>query len=95
MEGYPLDELRQIFDELVISGEVGMRKPDPDIYLDSAERIGRAPSDCAFVDDLDLNVDAARRLGMFGVHHVDAESTAEQLETFLGVPLRTDARRRD
>jgi putative hydrolase of the HAD superfamily len=86
-DGYPVAELDEIFDALVISGDVGLRKPDPEIYLLAAERIGLEPLACAFVDDLARNVDAARELGMFGVHHRDVVTTARALEDFLEVAL--------
>jgi putative hydrolase of the HAD superfamily len=86
-EGYPVDELEAHFDTLIISGEVGLRKPDPEIYLLAATRIGVAPENCAFVDDLPRNVEAARELGMFGVVHRDVPTTSQELERFLGRPL--------
>lgn len=87
LEGYPVEDLDRIFDVLVISGEVGLRKPDPRIYLHAAELIDTPPERCAFVDDLPRNVEAAEELGMFGVHHVDAATTAAELERFLGIAL--------
>lgn len=89
---YPVDRLEEHFDAVVVSGEVGLRKPDPQIYRLAAERIGVATSDCAFVDDLERNVEAAREVGMFGVHHTgDVEETASRLAGFLGVDLLVDA----
>ncbi len=89
-QGYPMEALEEIFDAIVLSGEVGLRKPDPHIFRLAAERIGVPPTQCAFVDDLERNVDAARELGMFGVHHRDPDETARQLEGFLGVSLVGD-----
>lgn len=86
-EGYPMDDLEQHFDTLVISGEVGLRKPDREIYLLAVERLDLDPQRCAFVDDLQRNVEAARALGMFGVVHRDVEVTARELERFIGEPL--------
>lgn len=86
-DGYPLDRLRAVFDHLVFSGEVGMRKPDAEIFRHAAALVGRAPEACAFVDDLRANVAAARALGMHGVHHTDAATTAAELGPFLGVRL--------
>lgn len=88
VDGYPVEELEAVFDDLVISGEVGLRKPEPEIYLLAAERIGRSPERCAFVDDLEVNVMAARDAGMFGVHHTEFEVTAARLEGFFGIALR-------
>ena len=59
----------QIFDATVISGDVGMHKPEPDIYLLGAERIGVPAAACAFVDDLRENVAGAEAVGMLGILH--------------------------
>ncbi|MFO7777470.1 MAG: HAD family phosphatase [Nitriliruptoraceae bacterium] len=66
---YPFDRLEQHFDDLVLSGHVGLRKPDPAIYRLAAERLGVEVEACVFVDDLEHNVEAATALGMVGVHH--------------------------
>ena len=80
--------LAELFDGVVISGEVGMRKPAPEIYRLGAERAGVSPEDCVFVDDMPVNLDPAAALGMATVHHVRAEETLVELEALLGVPLR-------
>jgi putative hydrolase of the HAD superfamily len=66
----PVDE---IFELVVDSGFVGMRKPDPAIYELTLERLGGGVTagDCLFIDDLEINIDAARDLGMTAVHFVD------------------------
>lgn len=85
---YPWDRIHAHFDVAVVSGQVGLRKPDPAIYELALERIGVRPEDCAFVDDLERNVEVARRLGMCGVHHAgDDAATARTLTTFLGIDL--------
>lgn len=80
--------LSELFDGVVISGEVGMRKPAPEIYALGAERIGVQSAACVFVDDLAFNLDPARKLGMATVHHVDREETIGELERLLGVSIR-------
>ena len=85
---YPRELLAEIFDAVVISGEVGIRKPDPRIYELAAESIAREPRECVFVDDLSVNLEPARALGMQVVHHTAAETTIAALEQLLGVPLR-------
>ncbi len=85
---YPRDVLAELFDAVVISGEVGMRKPDRAIYSLGAERIGLAPEECVFVDDLGVNLATAAKLGMATVHHRTALDTIAQLERLLGVSLR-------
>lgn len=66
---YPFDRLERHFDDLVLSGQVGLRKPDPAIYRLAADRLGVALEACVFVDDLERNVEVAIELGMVGVHH--------------------------
>ncbi|HWF50134.1 MAG TPA: HAD-IA family hydrolase [Solirubrobacteraceae bacterium] len=80
--------LGELFDGVVISGEVGVRKPAPEIYALGAQAIGLAPSACVFVDDLPFNLAPAAELGMATVHHRDAGETVQELERLLGVPLR-------
>jgi putative hydrolase of the HAD superfamily len=85
---YDRELLTKLFDGVVISGEVGMRKPTPAIYELGAERIGLEPSACVFVDDLPFNLKPARELGMATVRHSSAEQTISELERLLGVELR-------
>lgn len=84
---YEAAELNALFDGLVISGEVGLRKPDPAIYALGAERIGLPPEECVFVDDLGGNLKPARAMGMLTIRHTSAEETIPQLEAALGVTL--------
>ena len=56
------------WDAIVVSGEIGMRKPDPRIFEYAAEEIGVAPKDCFFIDDLEENVLGAQAIGMGGYH---------------------------
>jgi epoxide hydrolase-like predicted phosphatase len=81
---YERDDWAGLFDAVVISGEVGMRKPDPEIYRLTARKIGLRPDECVFVDDLAANVRGAVKVGMVGVHHTDVESTVEELEALFG-----------
>ena len=78
----------------MISAEIGIRKPNPQIYLLGARAIEREPRECVFVDDFPLNLDAARELGMRVVHHVDAEQTIGELERLFGLRLCTDLSQR-
>jgi putative hydrolase of the HAD superfamily len=68
----PVDE---IFELVVDSAFVGMRKPEPEIYELTLERLGGGvrAEECVFVDDLDVNCAMARELGMVAVQYVDAE----------------------
>jgi epoxide hydrolase-like predicted phosphatase len=84
---YPREGWDELFDAVVISGEVGMRKPEPGIYLHAARQLGVEPADCVFVDDLGPNVKGAVAVGMVGVKFVSAEQTVGELEAILGVDL--------
>jgi putative hydrolase of the HAD superfamily len=85
---YPKAVLAELFDGVVISGDVGMRKPAPEMYTLGAERIGLKTDQCVFVDDLPFNLTPAAELGMGTVHHRDSATTIAELEKLLGVPLR-------
>jgi len=78
----PVDE---IFELVVDSGFVGMRKPEPEIYELTVERLGDgvAAGDCLFVDDVEVNVEAARELGMAAVHFRDNEQAIADIEAAL------------
>lgn len=76
--------LAELFDGVVISGELGIRKPSPEIYTVGAERIGVEPARCVFVDDLPFNLRPAAELGMATVLHRDAAETIAKLQRLLG-----------
>jgi len=79
-----------LFDATVISGDVGLHKPQPEIYLLACERLGVEPDDAVFVDDLRENVEGAEAVGMTGVLHRDSAKTITRLEELLGVGLDRD-----
>jgi putative hydrolase of the HAD superfamily len=84
---YPRELLAELFDGLVISGEVGIRKPAARIYELGAEAAGGEPAQCVFVDDLPFNLPPAERLGMATVHHTSAGATIRELERLFGITL--------
>ena len=84
---YDTSMLEELFDGIVISGDVGMHQPEPDIFLLGAERIGVPPAECAFVDDLRENCAGAEAVGMTAILHRGADSTLPRLEELLGMPL--------
>jgi putative hydrolase of the HAD superfamily len=85
--GYSSVELGHMFDAVLISGEVGMRKPDAEIFLHAAKLLGLEPGECVFVDDLEQNAEGARAVGMEAIVHRSARFTLPKLEEFLGVSL--------
>jgi putative hydrolase of the HAD superfamily len=78
----PVDE---IFSVVVDSGFVGMRKPEPEIYALTLERLGVAPDGALFVDDVELNCQAARALGMHAVWFRSTDQAIAEIESALGV----------
>jgi putative hydrolase of the HAD superfamily len=76
--------LAELFDAVVISAEVGLHKPQPEIYLLAAERLDQPPERCVFVDDLRENCAGAEAVGMTAVLHRDATETIARLEELLG-----------
>jgi epoxide hydrolase-like predicted phosphatase len=85
---YDRDSFGRLFDAVVISGEVGLYKPQPEIFRLGAERVGLDPSRCVFVDDLVENSEGAEAVGMTAVLHRGPHGTLERLEELLGVGLR-------
>jgi epoxide hydrolase-like predicted phosphatase len=84
---YDMSLLDELFEAIVISGDVGMHKPEPAIYMLGAERLGLRPEECVFVDDLRENCQGAEEIGMTAVLHRGADTTLPVLEKLLGVPL--------
>jgi putative hydrolase of the HAD superfamily len=79
----PVDE---IFEVIVDSGFVGLRKPDREIYELTLERIGRiGAEECLFIDDIDVNCDAARALGMSAVHYRDNDQAIGEIRDALAL----------
>jgi epoxide hydrolase-like predicted phosphatase len=79
----PVDD---IFEVVVDSAWVGMRKPDPQIYLLTVERLGGCdPAGCLFVDDNELNINAARELGMQAVHFRSNEQAIPEIRGLLSL----------
>jgi putative hydrolase of the HAD superfamily len=77
----PIDE---VFEVVVDSAFVGMRKPEPAIYALTLERLGLPAEACAFIDDIDVNVAAARAAGMQGILFRDTESAVSELQSLVG-----------
>ncbi len=80
-----LPEIDELFEVVVDSAFVGLRKPDPAIYELTLERLGDgvAASDCVFVDDLALNCEAARALGMAAVQFLNPAQAIPEIDSAL------------
>lgn len=79
--------LAELFDAIVISAEVGLHKPQPEIYRLAAERLEVEPDACIFVDDLEENCDGAEAVGMTAIRHRSATETLARLTELTGVAL--------
>ncbi len=77
-------DLSQRFDAIVLSGEVGLRKPEPDIFTLAVRGLGVSFAETVFVDDMPHNLEPARALGMAVIHHTSAGETIDGLRRLLG-----------
>jgi putative hydrolase of the HAD superfamily len=77
---FPVDE---IFDVVVDSAFVGSRKPEPRIYEITLERLGTSPEEALFIDDVELNCEGARELGITAIRFRSTEQAIEQIEAAL------------
>ena len=84
---YDRSTFPELFDAVVISGDEGIHKPQPEIFRLGAERVGLPPAECVFVDDLRENCEGAEAVGMTAVLHRGADSTLPRLEELLGIEL--------
>ena len=79
-----LPEIDELFEVVVDSAFVGLRKPDPAIFTLTLDRLGGVePGRCVFVDDLDVNCEAARALGMAAVRFETADQAIPEVESAL------------
>jgi epoxide hydrolase-like predicted phosphatase len=87
VDRYDRPLLDELFDGVVISGAVGVRKPAPEIYALGATSVGLAPDECVYVDDLPGNLKPARALGMTTLHHRSTPETVASLRDLLSIDL--------
>jgi putative hydrolase of the HAD superfamily len=81
-------EVLSLFEHVVESSKVGLRKPDPRIYQHACELLGVAPDRCVYLDDLGINLKPARALGMRTIKVVDPDVAIDELQAMVGIPLR-------
>jgi putative hydrolase of the HAD superfamily len=84
---YDRSLLGELFDAVVISAEVGLHKPQPEIFRLAADRVGVEPRGCVFVDDLRANCAGAEAVGMTAVLHRGPAQTIARLSELLGLDL--------
>ncbi|MEX0788791.1 MAG: HAD family phosphatase [Anaerolineales bacterium] len=83
-------KIADAFDEIVISAEEGVAKPDPEIYLRTLRRLGVSSTQAVMIDDLDRNLDAARALGLHTIHFESRDACASELSHLLGETFALD-----
>ncbi|MDG2072359.1 MAG: HAD-IA family hydrolase [Pseudomonadales bacterium] len=83
-----MDDVLALFDVVIESSKVGIRKPDPRIYQLACNEIGVVPENAAFLDDLGINLKPARKLGMSTIKVLSANQALNDLEALLQFPLR-------
>lgn len=81
-------EVMALFDCVIESAKIGLRKPDPRIYAMMAEALGVEPTQCAYLDDLGVNLKPARAMGMRTIKVSDPAQALAELEAVVGFPLR-------
>ena len=82
------DEVLSLFDHVIESSKVGVRKPDPRFYEIACETAGVEPSEAVFLDDLGVNLKPAAAMGMTTIKVVDPDVALKELELVVGFPLR-------
>lgn len=75
--------LSNLFDEVVLSGDLGIVKPNPDIYLETLKRLGITNNEAIFIDDREINVQAADELGITSILFQDTNNFIEELSSLL------------
>jgi putative hydrolase of the HAD superfamily len=83
-----MDGLLDLFDFVLESSRVGVRKPDPRFYRHALDALGVSAEECVFLDDLGVNLKPARALGMRTIKVVSADQALSELEAVLEIPLR-------
>lgn len=80
-------EVMALFDHVIESARIGLRKPDPRIYAMMVEALGVDPARCVYLDDLGVNLKPARAMGMATVKVGEPETALAELRDLLGIEL--------
>ena len=81
-------EIMTLFEHVVESSKLGLRKPDPRIYRHACDLLGVRPEDCVYLDDLGINLKPARALGMRTIKFGDPDVAIDELQAMVGIQLR-------
>ncbi|MGE0657927.1 MAG: HAD-IA family hydrolase [Reyranellaceae bacterium] len=83
-----IEAIMSLFEHVVESSKIGMRKPDPRIYQHACSLLGVEPADCVYLDDLGINLKPAKALGMRTIKVDDPDKALAELESMIGMELR-------
>lgn len=83
-----IEGIMSLFERVVESSKLGIRKPDPRIYQHACGLLGVEPEDCVYLDDLGVNLKPAKALGMRTIKVENSVQALGELESILGIPLR-------
>ena len=76
-------QVMKIFDHIIESSRVGLRKPDPKIYYMSCNALGVRPEECIYLDDLGINLKPARKIGMTTIKVIDPNEAIDEVKKYL------------
>jgi len=77
------EKIIDAFDHIIISAEVGVAKPEPEIFRIALEQAGVKPEEAVFVDDFHVNIEGCEKVGMKGIHFKDPQMSMQQLKEML------------
>ena len=81
-------EIMSLFEHVIESSKIGLRKPDPRIYQHACDLLGVPPDRCIYLDDLGINLKPARAMGMRTIKVGDPDVAIDELQAMVGIPLR-------
>ncbi len=83
-----VSEVLSLFEHVIESSKIGLRKPDPKIYQHACDLLGVPPDRCIYLDDLGINLKPARAMGMRTIKVGDPDVAIDELQAMVGIPLR-------
>ena len=83
-----VSEVLSLFEHVIESSKIGLRKPDPKIYQHACDLLGVPPDRCIYLDDLGINLKPARAMGMRTIKIGDPDVAIDELQAMVGIPLR-------
>lgn len=83
-----VSEVLSLFEHVVESSKIGLRKPNPKIYQHACDLLGVPPDRCIYLDDLGINLKPARAMGMRTIKVGDPDVAIDELQAMVGIPLR-------